>query len=254
MPKVHLLMKKEEIDEQKIKEQKIAVVFDVLLATSTITTCLSYGAKEVIPVINKEAAIREAKNLQTDSYILVGEYEGRTIEGFFDPNPLSLKYAVKNKTVILSTTNGTVAVNRSRLAEKVYICSLLNGSAIATKVNQCHQEETIVIVCSGSSGEFCLEDFYEAGYFLDCLLNEGTSTKWELTDSAIAAHLFYSQSSDKAEEILRSSFVGKLLVKYGYRDELEFVASRGILDIVPYLNDRNSIVEGDINGYVTNEK
>jgi 2-phosphosulfolactate phosphatase len=45
-------MKKEEIDGRKM-QGKIAIVFDVLLATSTITMALVDGAKSVIPVRNE---------------------------------------------------------------------------------------------------------------------------------------------------------------------------------------------------------
>ena len=45
MRKIHLLLKKEEIDEQKISENKVAVIFDILLATSTIAAALEFGSK-----------------------------------------------------------------------------------------------------------------------------------------------------------------------------------------------------------------
>lgn len=51
--KVHVLLKKEEILEEKL-EDKIVVVLDVLLATTTITTVLSHGAEKVIPVLIKK--------------------------------------------------------------------------------------------------------------------------------------------------------------------------------------------------------
>jgi 2-phosphosulfolactate phosphatase len=241
MGKLHLLMKKEEVDEELIKD-KIAVVFDVLLATSTITVGLHYGAKEVIPVMNGDEARREAEKHDTKNILLVGEYEGRTIEGFLDPNPRGLREKVAGKSVILSTTNGTVAIRKASEAKKVYVASLLNGQAVAHQIKAEHRDETIIIVCSGSSNAFCLEDFYGAGYFLDCLLQE-EKEQWELTDAAQAALYFYKGNSEKNERLLMESRVGQMISKVGFSEEVHYVAQRGVLSTVPYLKGNKVVAE-----------
>jgi 2-phosphosulfolactate phosphatase len=233
MIKTHLIMKKEDIDEQEMSAGKIAVVFDVLLATSTITAALQFGAKEVIPVLDGEAARRVGKELIDGEYVLVGEYEGKTIEGFLDPNPLGLKDKIKDKTVVLSTTNGTVAIQKSKNAQKVYACSLLNGKAVAENVIETRTTETIVIVCSGSSGQFCLEDFFGAGYFLECL---SKLQPLDLTDSARAALMFYRSYKDQSVSTLTNTRVGQMLEKHGYSEELEFVSQYGVFSVVPVLH------------------
>jgi 2-phosphosulfolactate phosphatase len=241
MGKLHLLMKKEEVDEELIKG-KIAVVFDVLLATSTIAVCLHSGAKEVIPVLNGNEAWQEADKYEKEDILLVGEYEGRTIEGFLDPNPLGLREKVAGKSVILSTTNGTVAIRKASQARKVYTASLLNGLAVAEKVSVKHSQETIIIICSGSSNTFCLEDFYGAGYFLHCLLQEGKE-QWELTDAAKAALHFYQGNREKNESLLLESRVGQMISKFGFAQEVHHVAKRGVLPTVPYLEGNKLISE-----------
>lgn len=241
MAKIHLLLKKEEIDQVKMNGEKIAVVFDVLLATSTIVTALNYGAKEVIPVLNESEAIKEAKGRELGSYLLVGEYAGVTIKGFLPPNPLFLQEKVKGKTVILSTTNGTVAINKSANAKKVLIASLLNNHSVAKVLAENYKDETIVIVCSGSSGEFNVEDFYGAGSLIANLLKD-SKDRWELTDSAFAAYRFYLGAYENTEEILSKSRVGQMLEKYGFNNEIHFVSQHGIFNIVPFLVNRKSVV------------
>ncbi|RBN37955.1 2-phosphosulfolactate phosphatase, partial [Priestia megaterium] len=54
--KVHVILKKEELLAKKL-EGKTVVIFDVLLATSTIAAALQQGAIEVIPVKNEEEAL-----------------------------------------------------------------------------------------------------------------------------------------------------------------------------------------------------
>lgn len=234
MTKCHLLMKKEDIDERQL-DGKIAVVFDVLLATSTITAALFEGAREVIPVLDGEHALKEAESRKDDRYILAGEYEGLTIDGFLSPSPLQLKEKVKDQTMILATTNGTVAIHQAMAAKKVYVASMLNGDAVAEEIKKNHPDETVVLICSGSAGRFNLEDFYGAGYFIDCLVaRAGDDT--DLTDAARTALYFYRGNSDDPAEMLAQSKVGKMLSRFGFREDIRFVSQRGIFPVVPYLN------------------
>lgn len=241
MQKVHLLLKKEEIDHYKIKENKAAVIFDILLATSTITAALEFGAKEVIPVLNGEEALKEAAGREEGSFVLVGEYLGKTIDGFLSPNPTELKEKLSGKTVILSTTNGTVALKKSAEANSVYAASILNGNAVAEHLKKHFKDETIVLICSGSSGEFNVEDFYGAGYFVDCLTS-GTEGDWELTDSSFAAHQFYLAHKEMGEQILKESRVGRMLSRYGFAEEVEFISQESVFQVVPILKNRKSLI------------
>lgn len=235
--KVHLLWKKEEIDAVQMNEDKIAVVFDILLATSTIATCLAYGAKHVVPVLDEAEALLVAKDYALEDVCLVGEYNGVTIDGFLDPMPLSLKEQVNGKAVVLSTTNGTVAIRKSAPAKEVYIASLLNGEAVVQDLMEIYDEETIIVVCSGSQNQFCVEDFYGAGYFIEQIVNAYRGKKLDLTDSALTAKLFYERLASEAVAVLSESRVGKMLATYGCQDDVTFVSQQGIYTVVPRLVD-----------------
>ncbi|AZB44007.1 2-phosphosulfolactate phosphatase [Bacillus sp. FJAT-42376] len=235
MGKIHVLMKKEEIDPNKM-EGKIAVVFDVLLATTTISSVLFNGAKEVIPVMNAEEARTAAAGLEPNAFVLIGEYEGKTIEGFLDPGPSALKNKVRGKIAILSTTNGTVAIRKSSSAKAVYAASLLNARTAADYLLSEYPEETLILVCSGSSGQFCIEDFLGAGCLIELLTER---TPWELTDSALAAKLFYSNLKAKKNELLASSRVGRMLNKYGYGREIDYAGQTNVYDVLPVLKERS---------------
>ncbi|MGD6816933.1 2-phosphosulfolactate phosphatase [Metabacillus sp. 84] len=235
MGKIHVLMKKEDIEPGKIAG-KTAVVFDVLLATTTISSVLYNGAKEVIPVLNEQEARETAAGLEEGSYVLIGEYEGRTIDGFLDPGPSGLKDQVSGKTAVLSTTNGTVAIRSSAPAKAVYAASLLNAEAAARHFLRRHSADTLIFICSGSSGQFCIEDFLGAGCLIHLMTGDG---QWELTDAALAAKLFYSSYSDQQADILKSSRVGKMLKKYGFEKEAEYAARRSVYHVLPVLNGRS---------------
>lgn len=241
MPKIHLLMKKEDIDQQKLSDNKLVVVFDILLATTTITAALEFGAKEVIPVLNGTEAKKAAEGRIEGSYLLVGEYEGATLEGFLSPNPMGLKEIVSGKTIILSTTNGTVALKNSEMAKRVYAASILNSKAVAQQLRNTHQGESIILICSGSSGEFNIEDFIGAGYFIDCLLTGNFTC--ELTDAANAAYQFYLGSKGRSEEIIKESNVGQMLTRYGFEEALTFVSKKSVCHVVPVLLDKSVVDE-----------
>ncbi len=240
MRKIHLLLKKEELNQQKVKDNKIVVVFDVLLATSTITSALEFGAKEVVPVLNGKEAQIEVNGRKEGSYVLVGEYEGKTLDGFLSPNPLDLQEKIFGKTVILSTTNGTVALKGASTAKAVYASSLVNNQAVANHVVSHLEGETLLLVCSGSSGEFNVEDFYGAGHFIACLLASDVF-QWELTDPALGAYQFYKGNSQNGARLLRESRVGKMLVGYGYEKELDFVSQENLFSVVPILKGKTII-------------
>ncbi|MEH7356480.1 2-phosphosulfolactate phosphatase [Neobacillus drentensis] len=240
MTKIHLLMKKEDIQEEKMAEgKKCAVVLDVLLATTTIVSALKDGAKEVIPVLNSNEAMELAKGYQPGECVLAGELDAKPIDGFVYPSPTLIRDFINGKTLILSTTNGTVALRKSSSAKKVYIASLLNNPAVASALWNIPEDQTILVICSGNSGETSLEDFFGAGHLIDCLLKNG---EYELTDAAKTALYFYRGQYD-SYEILLDSYVGRLLNKHNQHADLKVAASKGITPIVPVLRDGKVVIE-----------
>ncbi|MFE8700429.1 2-phosphosulfolactate phosphatase [Cytobacillus sp. FJAT-54145] len=246
MTKIHLLIRKEDIDEEKVKEgNKIAVVLDVLLATTTITSALNDGATEVIPVMDRHEALEFAKGYDESQRIVAGEEKAKPIDGFVYPSPKVIGKLIKDKTLILSTTNGTVALRKASQAKKVYVSALINNLTVAERI---HEEkldaDTILVVCSGNSGELSLEDFYGAGHFISCLLENDTS--YQLTDAAKAALHFYTGSSNDSYDILQSSYVGQLFDKHDGVDELLFASNKGAVPIVPILEGRKVVIENPV--------
>lgn len=241
MEKIHLLMKKEEIDQEKLNDNQIVVVFDILLATSTITAALAFGAKEVIPVVDQKEALSLFSEKDRNEYLLIGEHEGDHIEGFLHPNPMALKDVVLGKSIILSTTNGTVALKNSQKAKTVYAASILNSKSVAEHLSNSHENESIILICSGSSGHFNIEDFYGAGYFIECLLDN--NVKLELTDAAKSAYLFYTSFRDREVDIISDSRVGKMITSFGFEEELKFVCNKSYFNVVPIFYKDSSFID-----------
>lgn len=235
MMKINFLIKKEDIDHEKVDDSKIAVVLDILLATTTITASLDGGADYVIPVLDEHEARLEQKKYNSGETCLVGESGGVVIDGFMNPVPSLLCPHVAGKKVILSTTNGTVAIRAAAPAKTTYIASLLNSGAVASDLIENYQDETILVICSGSADQFCLEDFYGAGYFITQLLEMAGGDTVDMTDSARAAALFYEGYSHQEVDILSESKVGHMLIKAGFTDDIHFTCKKDTVDLVPVL-------------------
>jgi 2-phosphosulfolactate phosphatase len=230
--KLHVITNKEAIRPEELNG-KVVVVFDILLATTTIVAALHSGAKAVIPVMDEVEA--RAKGAREQSAILSGEWNGKTINGFLDPSPYVLKSKIKGKKLILSSTNGTRAIRLATGAKVLYIGSLLNSSALTDHLAKVHSDETVLLVCSGSSGHLSLEDFFGAGVFALKLKQKLGPDESDLTDAALAAlHLAQSKTSEAAT-LLKSSRVGQMMMLAGMERELMLAAQIGGYQELPIL-------------------
>ncbi len=232
MAKIHVLLKKEELDAQRLAG-KVVIVLDVLFATSSIVAAIAHGASEVVPTLNGEAAMEASRGRADGSYVLSGELNAVTLPGFAHPTPMSLlEEELSGKTLIYSTTNGTVAVAKSREADHVFAAALLNGEAMVAHIERRFANETVLIVCSGSADNFNLEDFYGAGYLVSLFARR--SGAHEFTDAALAARLLHDGSD--AATCLSASRVGQMMLSRGLRHEVVFAAQKSRFPVVVQLS------------------
>ena len=233
MAKIHVLLKKEELDSERLPG-KVVVVLDILFATSSIVAALAHGAVEVVPALNGEAALQEAARRPEGSYVLSGELNAVTLEGFSRPTPMSLLgQDLAGKTLIYSTTNGTVAVGKAREADHGYAAALLNGEAMVAQIERAHAGETVLIVCSGSADNFNLEDFYGAGYLVSLFARRPGAH--EFTDAAAAARLLHDHC--EALECLAASRVGRMMLSLGLEHEVRFASQKSRFSVVARLEN-----------------
>ena len=233
MAKIHVLLKKEELDSQRLPG-KVVIVLDVLFATSSVVAALAHGAVEVVPTLNGEAALLEAARRPKGSYVLSGELNAVTLAGFSRPTPMALlEQDLAGKTLIYSTTNGTVAVGKAREADHVYAAALLNGEAMVAQIERAHGGETVLIVCSGSADNFNLEDFYGAGYLVSLFARRPGAH--EFTDAAVAARLLHDHC--EALECLAASRVGRMMLSLGLEHEVRFASQKSRFSVVARLEN-----------------
>jgi len=231
--RIHVLGRKEDLDAVRLPG-KVVIVLDVLFATSTIVAALGHGAPSVIPALDEAAARAEGEHHAPGAYVLAGELYAETLPGFAPPTPLALvEHGVAGKHVIYSTTNGTVALQGAGEADHVYAAALLNGRAVVDRVLSRHPDRTILILCSGSLGNFNLEDFYGAGYLVQ-LLAERLGEQADFSDAARVARTLF-RSGDPAAT-LTDCRVGRMMTARGLAHEIAYAAQLSVLEVVPRLD------------------
>ncbi|HVD26333.1 MAG TPA: 2-phosphosulfolactate phosphatase [Gaiellaceae bacterium] len=199
-------------------EGRIAVVVDVLRATSTIAQALASGYRRIYCCREVEDALALRERLGEG--LLGGERNAVRIEGFdMGASPREV-LEPRGETLIYSTTNGTRAVlAAAAVSDKVLLGSLLNLSAVAASVR-----DDCVIVCAGFQGRFALDDAYCAGRIVQLL---GA----EVTDAAKACALLAGSFSTAHEALLARTYGPP-----GLEEDIRFCAQEDTVDVVPRLN------------------
>ncbi|BBB92820.1 MAG TPA: 2-phosphosulfolactate phosphatase [Methylomusa anaerophila] len=208
-----------------------AVVIDVLRATTSIATALHNGCMRLIPVETVEQAIKLKHDRYQDA-LLAGERKGQLIPGFnLGNSPYEYtKEVVLDKTIIMTTTNGTLALSKARNAEKVFTASFVNADAVARKLYE--ESRDIVVLCAGTEGRFSLEDALCAGLLAERL----TDRAW-LSDSAMAAQAMYRDFRCDLVKKISASSHAQYLFSIGYGDDVAFSMEHDAYSVVPQFRE-----------------
>ena len=225
------------LEELHLKE-KIVVVVDVLRASTSITTAIYNGAREVVPVTTVAEAGKIAMNTG-GSVVLAGERNGVMIEGFHLGNSPTefTSEKIKNKTVVFTSTNGSIALAKTRFAKFSLVGSFTNVSLIANFLIE--QNQDFAIICAGKQHMFCIEDTVCAGMIINKVAERAPI---EPTDAAVAALALYENFGHSILEMLQNSEHGLFLSEIGFGKDLEVCAVVDSLPILPVYHN-NAIHE-----------
>jgi 2-phosphosulfolactate phosphatase len=215
-----------------VERGDVVIVIDALRATTSIITLLANGVKSVIPV----ETLREAMKLHRrhSDYVLVGERADYKPKGFdFGNSPVTLaKEPFQGKHIILTTTNGTKALIKSKGSRWVTVGAFLNARAVAEKTVEISRKNRLGIsfVLAGEKNHFSLEDFLCAGAITDSFPKNAL----ELSDKTVAALLAFKGAKQNLLESIHDSKHAQDLVKIGFSKDIEFSCRLNICDTVPF--------------------
>ncbi|QDU09366.1 2-phosphosulfolactate phosphatase [Gimesia aquarii] len=216
----------------------VAVILDILRASSTIAYALNSGAKSVVPCQEVEEAHLVAEKLKKSEgaqVLLGGERLGVMIEGFdLDNSPARYPAeVVDGKSIVFTTSNGTRALKRAFQAKRILIGSFLNLDALVKELSIL--DGIICLVCAGTDGSVTGEDCLCAGAIAVELQNL-SGQALALDDSTRIVADYYRLQTSKEDGILsamRASIGGQNLIQRGFETDIQLCSQRGLISAVP---------------------
>ena len=223
----------------------LAVVIDLLRASTTMAHALAAGATKVVPCLEVEQARVYAAEHEAEAVVLGGERGGELIEGFdLDNSPLSYTPdRVAGRTVVFTTTNGTRALLRAREADRVLIGAFVNLSAVLRVLEG--DERPVHLICAGTRGRFSAEDFLCAGALAAGVAAVAGVEQWDDDAARVAAGYFDINAAPAAQRrALRGSAGGRDLAALGFEADIERAAQWDLFDIVPEFDAAAGVIRG----------
>lgn len=225
----------------------VCVVFDILRATSTMLTALGNGATAIIPVTEIAEAL--AMRARQPEVLLAGERDGLRIRAAqtgsidFDLGNSPREFMperVSGKTIVMTTTNGTRALQACRGARRVFPGSFLNLGALTRRLER-ERPTNVLLVCSGTGDEAALEDTLAAGALCERL--EKLFGGDGVSDSTVMARQLWRTASANWPAALQDARNGRRLLGLpDLREDVSFCAQRDTLDFVAELGHDGRVV------------
>jgi len=205
------------------------VVADILRATSSITAGIHGG----VPAIRPVEHVHRRQYWQNRGYLLGGERHGEMIDGFDIGNaPEDYQQAGRQgKKIIMTTTNGTRAIQASKEAKNLLIGSFLNLNTVAQYLIR--ERPAFLIVCSGWRGKASLEDTLFAGALIKQVRTAYTDTA--PGDGAHLALATYERFRENLPAAVREASHGQRLLGLERGQDIDFCLQQSVYDVLPVL-------------------
>ncbi len=212
-------------------KNSIVVVIDVLRATSAICTAFEFGVEKIIPV----ATMEEALVYKGNGFLTGAERDAIRVDGFdFGNSPYDfMTEKIQGKTIVLTTTNGTQAIEVSKNAHKVVVGAFTNFSAL------CHwlvsQKRNVLLLCAGWKDKYNLEDALFAGAVAEKLSDTGLFD--EIADSAWACRYLYEANKKDRFRFFKNAAHSKRLAQLNLKKDIKYCFSLDKTSIIPVLEN-----------------
>jgi 2-phosphosulfolactate phosphatase len=214
---------------------RAALVVDVFRATTSVVAACAAGCRAVIPVSDTDRAAVVARGLPPGEALLAGERGGEPIDGFdLGNSPLEfVPGRVRDRTIVLTTTNGTRAMLAAAAAATGAVAALTNLEAAAQWAAE--QGRDVTILCAGEKGELSLEDTVCAGLLVDLLVTGGAAL--QVSDGAMAARRVGQHYGADLSRLREDSTWARKLDRAGRAADLAACIAVASVDSVPRLAD-----------------
>ena len=212
---------------------KLVVVVDIFRATSTMVAALAHGVTEIIPFADLESC----RAMQAQGYLIAGERDGLTAPGFeLGNSPVAfLEGNYAGKKLAMTTTNGTLALDKSKGASEILIGAFPNLKATASYIQSRNLD--VLIHCAGWKGRFNLEDSLYAGALVQAL----SSSHANREDGALAMESLFSLEGGNLATYLSQASHAKRLQNHGIESDIDFCLSLNLYEQVVGLTQKGEL-------------
>ena len=209
---------------------KTAIVVDAMRSAATIITAVHNGCDRIIPVSSVNDVL-ELKHASEGEILSCGEISAVLIPDFDLGNSPAdyTEERIKEKILIFSTTNGSIAIKTCDAAATTLIGSFLNASAVASYALM--EGRDIALVCAGTKGKFSTDDILACGCIIDKILKHSQGVK--LDDFAYVAYTLYMQNKEDMSTLLANCKHYVDLVNCGAGSDIEYCLREDIYSEVP---------------------
>jgi len=217
-------------------QDTVVVIIDVFRATSTIAAALHNGAKCVIPVASVEECITIGQSIENS--LTAGERDGKVAPGLkYGNSPLEYPVDfVKDKTLVLTTTNGTRLLHMIKNADAIITGAFLNLQAVCDYLIL--QNKNVLLGCAAWKDRFNLEDSLFAGAVVNKIKDHFTVN----CDSARAVDHLYQSSGGNFLDFLKNSSHYKRLSGFGLVKDMEYCTTPDLHPVVPLLKGKELVI------------
>lgn len=219
--------------------ETIVVIIDVLRATSTITTALYNGAAAVIPVDSVPHCIELGAAING---ITAGERDGRVADGLsYGNSPFEYPDSfIKDKTLVLTTTNGTKLLHMALAQGK---CSIITGSfpnLSAVCNHLIEQKKPVILGCAAWKDRVNIEDSLFAGAVISRIKDYFTIN----CDSSHFALNMYQLAQPDLFGFMRNNNASHYhrLMNYGLEKDIRYCLTPDLANVLPEYIDGKLIV------------
>ena len=210
---------------------RVVIVIDVLRAATTVANAIANGARAVIPFKDTDEVALRAKQFERSDVRLGGERKMQRVAGFdFGNSPQEyLRELVEGRTILYSTTNGTLALLSSLGSRSCFFASFVNARAtIAAVRKETRDGGDVLVICAGTERRAALEDTVCAGLLVRGIVRARADVTYG--DGALIARTVSRRYTSDIAQLAVDAEHARSLIAAGFLGD---VAQCLMLDTVP---------------------
>ena len=212
----------------------IVVIIDILRATSTIAAALKNGARCVIPVDSVTRCIELGKQIEG---ITAGERDGKVAEGLvYGNSPFEYpKEFIENKTLVLTTTNGTRLLQMAldKNAQEIITGAFSNLTAVCEHLIE--MKQNVILGCAAWKDRVNMEDTLFAGAVIQ-KVREHFSIN---CDSSNMAETLYKKADKNLFDFMKKNDASHYhrLMGFGLENDIRYCLTPDLANVLPVYRD-----------------